>query len=125
MPEGSVSFTFNKNDIWKYGNLSVSPFNWLEANYFYYRPSDLIWIDGIRGHDLDKGFNIKFIYRPENKNIPNLAIGLDDFAGTGFFTKEYVVATQQLNNFKYSIGLGWGKFNGENSYRNPLSKISA
>ena len=53
--EGTVSFTFNKNDIWKFGTLSVSPFDWLEASYFYYRPSDLIW-NNKRGHYLDKGF---------------------------------------------------------------------
>ena len=41
--EGSISLTLNKNDIWKFGTLSVSPFNWLEASYFYYRPSDLRW----------------------------------------------------------------------------------
>ena len=43
---------------------------------------------------LDKGFNVKFKYKPKNNNRPNLAIGLDDFAGTGFFTREYIVATQ-------------------------------
>ena len=42
-PEGFVALTLNKNDIWKFGTLSVSPFNWLEASYFYYRPSDLEW----------------------------------------------------------------------------------
>ena len=89
----------NKNDIWKFGTLSVSPFDWLEAGYFYYRPSDLIW-DGnnVKGHFLDKGFNIKFIYRSKNNNIPNIAIGLDDFAGTGFFTREYIVSTKDFDN---------------------------
>ena len=56
----------------------------------------LIWEgNSKRGHYLDKGFNVKFIYRSKNINIPNIAIGLDDFAGTGFFTREYVVATNQ------------------------------
>ena len=35
--EGSISLTLNKNDIWKFGTLSVSPFSWLEASYFYYQ----------------------------------------------------------------------------------------
>ncbi|MFL2731113.1 MAG: YjbH domain-containing protein [Gammaproteobacteria bacterium] len=84
--EGSIALTLNKNDIWKFGTLTASPFDWLEASYFYYRPSDLIWEgNNVRGHYLDKGFNVKFIYRPNKNNIPNLAIGLDDFAGTGYF----------------------------------------
>ena len=115
----------NKNDIWKFGTLSVSPFDWLEAGYFYYRPSDLIW-DGnnVKGHFLDKGFNIKFIYRSKNNNIPNIAIGLDDFAGTGFFTREYIVSTKDFDNTKISLGIGWGKYAGKNSFKNPLINIS-
>ncbi len=122
-PEGFVALTLNKNDIWKFGTLSISPFNWLEASYFYYRPTDLEW-QNTAGYYLDKGFNVKFKYKPKNGNRPNLAIGLDDFAGTGFFTKEYVVATQELTNMKVSFGIGWGKFVGENSFDNPLSFIS-
>tara|TARA_B110000259_G_scaffold181245_1_gene222981 strand:- start:244 stop:2067 length:1824 start_codon:yes stop_codon:yes gene_type:complete len=73
---------------------------------------------------LDKGFNVKFKYKPKNINIPSLAIGLDDFAGTGFFTREYIVATQELRDMKITLGLGWGKFVGSNSFENPLSFLS-
>jgi hypothetical protein len=121
--EGSVAFTYNKNNIWKFGTLSVSPFDWLEASYFYYRPSDLTW-NGTPGLYLDKGFNVKFKYKSKKNNIPDLAIGLDDFAGTGLFTREYIVATQELRDIKVTAGLGWGKFAGKNSFDNPLSFIS-
>jgi len=98
----------------------------MEASYFYYRPSDLIWEGNSKpGHYLDKGFNVKFIYRSKNINVPNIAIGLDDFAGTGFFTREYVVATSIQSNIKYSLGIGWGKYAGKNSFKNPLSEISS
>ena len=73
---------------------------------------------------LDKGFNIKFIYDSKNRNIPNFAIGLDDFAGTGFFDREYFVATQELRNMKVSLGLGWGRFAGINKLNNPLGQLS-
>ena len=76
------------------------------------------------GHELDKGFNIKFIYRPKDISMPNIAIGLDDFAGTGYFTKEYLVTTKDYNNTKFSIGIGWGKFAGEKGIKNPIGKIS-
>ena len=115
----------NRNDIWKFGTLSVSPFDWLEASYFYYRPSDLIWEgDLVRGHYLDKGFNVKFIYKSKYKYLPNIALGLDDFAGTGYFTREYLVSTFDSKNLKSSIGMGWGKFASKDSYKNPLSSIS-
>ena len=115
----------NKNDIWKFGTLSVSPFNWLEAGYFYYRPSDLIWEGNlVKGHYLDKGFNVKFIHRPKNQYLPNIAIGLDDFAGTGFFSREYIVSTLDLDSFQVTLGLGWGKFAGDRSFKNPFSFVS-
>lgn len=126
-PEGSLAITFNKNHIWKLGTLTVSPFDWLEASYFYYRPSDLVWEGNSRkGHYLDKGFNVKFIYRSQNSYIPNIAVGLDDFAGTGYFTREYIVATNQFNDTKFTVGMGWGKYNNyKNSFKNPLSKFSS
>ncbi|MDA9321700.1 YjbH domain-containing protein [Gammaproteobacteria bacterium] len=123
--EGTVSLILNKNDIWKFGTLSVSPFNWLEASYFYYRPFDLTWEgDGVAGHYLDKGFNVKFKYKSKNNNKPELAIGLDDFAGTGYFTREYIVATQELRDMKVTLGMGWGYYAAENSFDNPLSLLS-
>jgi hypothetical protein len=123
--EGSIFLTINKNNMWKFGTLTASPFNWLEASYFYYRPSDLAWeVDNIPGHYLDKGFNVKFKYTPKNSIFPNLAIGLDDFAGTGYFAKEYVVATQELPNTKISLGMGWGKFATQDGFKNPFSLIS-
>jgi hypothetical protein len=51
-------------------------------------------------------------------------MGLDDFAGTGYFTKEYIVATQELRNTKISFGMGWGKFVGSYKIDNPLSFLS-
>tara|TARA_B100000900_G_scaffold406702_1_gene418131 strand:- start:681 stop:2645 length:1965 start_codon:yes stop_codon:yes gene_type:complete len=115
----------NRNDIWKFGTLTVSPFDWLEASYFYYRPSDLVWEgDLVAGHYLDKGFNVKFVHRSKRFKNTKLAIGLDDFAGTGLLTKEYIVSTTQLKNIKFTAGMGWGKFTGENTASNPLNKIS-
>jgi len=97
----------------------------MEASYFYYRPSDLRWEgNNVDGHYLDKGFNVKFKYKSKNNNRPNLAIGFDDFAGTGFFTREYIAATQNLRDIKVTAGLGWGKYAGENSFDNPLSFLS-
>lgn len=112
--------------MWKFGTLSVSPFDWMEAGYFYYRPEDLIWGSASKkGQYLDKGFNVKFIYRPKRYlNLPNIALGLDDFAGTGYFSREYLVATKNFNNTSFTFGMGWGKFSDLNSFKNPLSFIS-
>ena len=56
--------------------------------------------------------------------MPRFALGLDDFAGTGQFTREYVAATYKFNNFKFTTGIGWGKYVGDSKIRNPLSILS-
>jgi hypothetical protein len=119
----SVYFTFKRNDYLKLGTITVTPFDWLEASYFYYRPDDLLW-GSSKGLYLDKGFNIKFSHKPNNIIFPRFAIGLDDFAGTGQFSREYVVATYDFNGLKLTSGIGWGKFVGESSFQNPLSYVS-
>ena len=61
--EQSIYFTFTRNSYQKLGTITVSPFDWLEASYFYYRPDDLLW-GGTKGLYLDKGFNVKLSYKP-------------------------------------------------------------
>ena len=121
--EQSAYFTFNRSNYIKLGTLTVTPFDWLEASYFYYRPDDLLW-GGAKGLYLDKGFNVKLSYKPRNIILPTFAVGLDDFAGTGQFTREYIVSTYDFNKFKLTAGLGWGKYVGTSSIKNPLSFIS-
>ena len=118
----SAYFTFTRSRYMKLGTLTVTPFDWLEASYFYYRPDDLLW-GGRKGLYLDKGFNVKFSYKPKNISLPTLAIGLDDFAGTGQFTREYIASTYSFNDFKLTTGIGFGKYAGIDSIKNPLSLI--
>ena len=121
--EQSTYLTFKRDSYSKLGTLTVTPFDWMEASYFYYRPDDLFWGTS-KGLYLDKGFNVKFLYRPKSNKFPSIAIGLDDFAGTGMFTKEYFVATYEFNNLNITTGIGWGKFNGKNAFSNPLSILN-
>jgi len=119
----SLYFTMTRNEIWKIGTLTATPFDWLEASYFYYRPTDIVW-GGRKGSYLDKGFNVKFSYTPKkfNKKI-SFAVGLDDFAGTGVFSREYLATTYNGDAFKINLGIGYGMLAAENSFTNPLSLI--
>ena len=102
--------------------MTVTPYDWLEASYFYYRPVDL-YFGSLRGKFLDKGFNVKFVMNNNESFIPNIAIGLDDFAGTGLFSREYIVATQNIKNLKLTYGVGWGQFASGKEFENPLKLI--
>ena len=88
--EQSIYFTFNRSTYSKIGTITVTPFNWLEASYFTI--GLMIYYKYAKGLYLDKGFNVKFSYN-QKQHLPTFAIGLDDFAGTGQFTREYIAST--------------------------------
>ena len=114
-PVGTVGVTLGNSSLNKYASIIASPFDWLEASFYYHRPRDSTFIK--RGNYLDKGFNIKLVKKFSDIS---LAIGVDDIAGTGFFSKEYLVGTIHREGFNVTLGLGTGKFSGDHPYKNPL-----
>lgn len=104
--------------------LTSSPYDWLEASFFYTNVSGFPY-PGFEYQDYkDKGFNIKLRLKEEGK-LPALAIGLYDFAGTGLYSSEYIVSSYGINNFDFHFGLGWGRLNQENDgLRNPFTFLS-
>ena len=72
----------------------------------------------------DKGFNIKFRLKEEG-DLPAIAIGLNDFAGTGLYSSEYIVASQGFNKLDFHYGIGWDRLGGDNGrINNPLVYIN-
>ena len=57
--------------------------------------------------------------------MPAIAIGINDIAGTGFYSSEYIVGSYGVNKTDFHFGLGWGAMDGSsNNFKNPLSHIS-
>ena len=104
--------------------LTSSPYDWLEASFFYTNIQDRPY-PGFEYQDYkDKGFNFKLRIKNEDE-YPAIAIGINDMAGTGFYSSEYVVASQGFKNLDVHFGLGWGALNGsKSSFRNPLINLS-
>lgn len=118
--EGDLYFSYTNTDFFKYGALVISPFNWLEASYFYYRPKDIYW-GTLKGKNLDKGFSVK-ASKQINKYY-SVAVGLSDFAGTGYFTREYLLATFEDSRLRLTAGLGFGKFSYQYGFKNPFAVL--
>ncbi len=104
--------------------LSSNPYDWLEASFFYSNIQGLPY-PGFEYQDYkDKGFNIKVRIKEEG-NLPAIAIGLNDFAGTGFHSSEYIVASYGINKLDMHFGLGWGQLNGSSQkFDNPFGYIT-
>ena len=113
---GSVGITLGNSSLNKFISVIATPFDWMEASFFYHRPRDTEYIK--LGNYLDKGFNIKFHRKYRNFDF---GIGVDDIAGSGLTAKEYVVGTYNGQSFKLTLGLGTGAFSQDHPYKNPIS----
>lgn len=104
--------------------LSSSPYDWLEASFFYTNIQGLPY-PGYEYQDYkDKGFNVKLRLK-EQGNLPAIAIGVMDIAGTGVYSSEYIITSYGINNIDMHFGLGWGTLNGsKDTIKNPLGYIS-
>lgn len=72
----------------------------------------------------DRSFDLRYRLTNEGRYRPAIAIGLQDFIGTGIYSGEYIVATKTLtSNLTFSGGIGWGRFGSYNGFTNPLGKI--
>ena len=63
----------------------------------------------------DRSFDVKLRLIAETERWPAVAIGLQDFLGTGIYSGEYFVATKGFEtggfgHFRASGGVGWGRF---------------
>lgn len=68
----------------------------------------------------DRSFDVKFRLVSEGEYRPALAIGLQDFIGTGVYSGEFLVGSKQVGPFDISVGLGWGRLGSRGTFANPL-----
>ena len=109
--------------------LSANPFDWFEASFFYTNVQDRPYCYDFSSETClqdfkDKGFNVKFRLK-EQGVFPAVAIGFNDFAGTGLYSSEYIVGSYGINRTDFHFGLGYGQLDGSDlNFKNPLSYIS-
>ena len=108
--------------------MSSFPYDWMEASFFYTNIQDKPYCGQIfeivcQQDYKDKGFNFKFRIKEEGL-WPAIAIGINDIAGTGFYSSEYLVASYGINQTDFHFGIGWGTLNGSSySFKNPLGYL--
>jgi len=121
--ESSFGFTLYDGNPDQKFTMTSYPFDWLEASVFYTNIQGKPY-PGYEFQDYkDKGFNFKIRLLEESRYLPAIAIGINDLAGTGFYSSEYIVGSYGINNLDIHLGLGWGTLNGTNDFKNPMSII--
>lgn len=121
--EGTLSLVLNRGIPDRKYILSASPYNWLEASLFYVDIVGKEYPGGFKQSYKDKGFSAKVKILDETDYFPQLAIGLNDLAGTGFYNSEYIVLSKKFSNYDISLGMGWGNYSDGLSIQNPLIKL--
>ena len=121
---------FNAGRVYPYErfNVFVQPFEFLEAGFRYanvvnrlYGPAEL---SGTQTYK-DKSIDFKLKLLNETAYVPQVALGMIDFGGTGLFASEYVVANKRFGNVDASLGMGWGYMGSSGNVPNPLAKLSS
>ena len=104
------------------------PYDWMEASFFYTNIQGKSYCDqdfnSICQQDYkDKGFNFKFRIKEEGL-LPAIAVGINDIAGTGFYSSEYIVGSYAIDRTDFHFGVGWGTLNGSSSaFKNPFGYL--
>ena len=122
-PESSYGITIYDGTPDQKITMTSAPFEWLEASFFYTNIQDKPY-PGYEYQDYkDKGFNAKVRIKKEGI-LPAVAIGLNDFAGTGYYSSEFLVASYGINRFDLHFGLGWGQLSGtDKNISNPFINL--
>lgn len=78
------------------------------------------------GGYFDRSFDLRYQFIDESDWLPAIAVGLQDFLGTGLYSAEYLVASKTLSDsVRITAGLGWGRLGSYNGFTNPLGVIDS
>ncbi|QBX35446.1 YjbH domain-containing protein [Paracoccus liaowanqingii] len=108
LPDGSLGATLSLSDYARRGNVFFQALPGLTTVLRYGR------VDGIQdfrqeGFISDRSLDLRYQIVDEDGWRPAVAVGLQDFLGTGVYSGEYIVATRNVTpTVRASIGLGWG-----------------
>jgi hypothetical protein len=73
----------------------------------------------------DRSFDLKFRLFQETQYTPQVALGLQDFLGTGVYSAEYLVASKRFGPVDATLGMGWGRLASRAAFTNPFCEIYA
>lgn len=69
----------------------------------------------------DRSFDLRYKLVNETDVLPDIAIGVQDFLGTGDLSAEYIVASKTITpQIDVTAGLGWGRLGTRGGFDNPL-----
>ncbi|MCZ0924071.1 YjbH domain-containing protein [Vibrio diabolicus] len=129
--EGEFNFSVTGSNEYLFYNVTLQVLPWLESTIRYTKVRDLPYSSSFPGVDndyTDKGIDFKIRLMQESQYLPELSVGVRDFAGTGLFDAEFIAATKRYSNpnlgtFDFTLGMGWGYLGTRDNVTNPFCKL--
>lgn len=126
-PAGSFSVSAVNTWPQTWLNVVMQPLDWLEGGFRYVSVANRLYgpaeFSGSQSYK-DKSFEVKARLLREGDRLPELAVGIRDLGGTGFYGGEYLVASKRWGRWDASLGLGWGYVGARGNWPNPLGGLS-
>jgi len=123
-PDGELAYTSSYfAGQWR-NTLTFQMLPRLSASFRYSRLEDIRPGPGgpVVDSRFDRSFSLQYRVLDETARRPAVAIGLNDFLGTGIYASEYVVASKTLgDSLRVTGGIGWGRLAGVSGFENPLA----
>ncbi len=124
---GTMTANYTDNEEYRFWSVSIQLFDWLEttARYTDVRTVNYSEFPGFSGDQTlkDKGIDVKFRLLQESRYLPQLAVGFNDFGGTGLFESEFIALSKAWGNIDFHLGMGWGYLGAAGNTLNPLCEI--
>ena len=118
-PDATLSGTLAVSPNLQRYSVTFQATPWLEGTFNY----NIFDIAPTGDERFDRQFDLKLRLLKESGYVPEVAIGLQDFLGTGLFSGEYIVASKRLGPLDLSLGIGWGRLGSTELVENPFRLI--
>jgi len=127
-PEGEFNFGGSWNNEYHMYNVSLQLMPWFETTIRYTLIQDLFYSsDPSFSGDTpytDKGIDFKARLLEESYYLPEIAVGIRDFGGTGLYDGEFLAGTKRFGPLDVTLGMGWGYMGQSGNATNPFCKAS-
>lgn len=126
-PAGNLSINYSDNEEYRFWSVSIQLFDWMETTARYTDVRTRLYSDspGFSNDQSykDKGLDVKFRLLEESRYLPQLAIGFNDFGGTGLFESEYITLSKAWGALDFHLGMGWGYLGAAGNTANPFCEL--
>jgi len=126
--DGTMAFNYQDSEEYRFWSTSLQLFPWMETTMRYSDVRTKLYSGdpGFSGDQSykDKGIDAKFRLWSESRYLPQVAIGVRDFGGTGLFESEFLVLSKRWQDIDAHLGVGWGYLGRSGNISNPFCEVS-